>query len=176
MCAEKPSSIASAKTFFKERVTQAIAGPPTAVLDTNVLLDLLWFCDARVRSLAQALDQGALVALSCPAVRSEFAHQLNSPRLAAWAGAGGVEAAVSAALARHDRWVLTGPDPAPAQPLLASLRCTDPDDQIFIDLALARRASCLLSHDRALLKLARPARRLGLRIATPYQWSRTAAA
>jgi predicted nucleic acid-binding protein len=34
-------------------------------------------------------------------------------------------------------------------------RCSDPDDQQFIELAAAIRAQCLVSKDRALLKLHR---------------------
>ena len=47
------------------------------------------------------------------------------------------------------------------------MRCTDPDDQKFIDLALGHRARWLVTRDRAVLKLARRARTLGLNIVTP---------
>ena len=47
---------------------------------------------------------------------------------------------------------------------LGSCRCTDPDDQKFIDLALHCGAQWLLSHDRAVLKVADQARRRGLLI------------
>jgi predicted nucleic acid-binding protein len=52
--------------------------------------------------------------------------------------------------------------PAPVGPL-ARPRCTDPDDQKFIDLAASRTGSLLLSRDRAVLKLARKLSTLGLR-------------
>ena len=42
-----------------------------------------------------------------------------------------------------------------------TMRCTDEDDQKFIDLALAARAVALLSADRAVLRLARRASRSG---------------
>ena len=51
------------------------------------------------------------------------------------------------------------------------MRCTDPDDQTFIDLALSRGAQWLLSRDRAVLKLAKRARVLGLHILTPAAWA-----
>ena len=60
-------------------------------------------------------------------------------------------------------------------PLLGAeerLRCSDPDDQQFIDLAIARRAHALLTRDRAVLRLAPRARRFGVLIATPEAWLR----
>jgi predicted nucleic acid-binding protein len=53
---------------------------------------------------------------------------------------------------------------------LPGLRCSDPDDQVFIDLAAEAGARWLLTHDRALLRLARRARALGVQIAQPQSW------
>lgn len=48
------------------------------------------------------------------------------------------------------------------------LACTDPADQMFIDLAVAQQVDALLSRDKALLRLRHRARqRFGLIIATP---------
>jgi predicted nucleic acid-binding protein len=55
-------------------------------------------------------------------------------------------------------------------PPVHTLRCTDVDDQKFIDLAIATSARWLVTRDRALLKRARRAAPLGLSIATPVQW------
>jgi predicted nucleic acid-binding protein len=59
--------------------------------------------------------------------------------------------------------------PAPSPPL----RCSDPDDQIFIDAALAHHATWLVTRDRALLKLRRQALAQGLRIVQPAEWRDT---
>ena len=75
---------------------------------------------------------------------------------------------VAAAWQRHAREV---PVPPPAGGA-TRLHCTDPDDQKFIDLAIAARAHTLLTRDKALLRLARKAlERHGLRICRPVSWS-----
>ncbi len=48
--------------------------------------------------------------------------------------------------------------------------CSDEDDQMFVDLALQARASALISRDRAVLRLARAAKALGLAIVVPERW------
>ena len=135
----------------------------TAVLDTNVVLDWLVFRDARVAPLVRALDAGTLTALASPPMRQELVHMLASARLARWAPDAG------AALAAYDRQVLllpAGLPPAQTGPL----RCSDADDQVFLDTALAHRARWLFTQDRALLKLARRAAAAGLSIVPPQRW------
>ena len=74
---------------------------------------------------------------------------------------------LAATWARHGRMV---DSPAPLG-AADRLHCTDPDDQKFIDLAIAARAHTLVTRDKALLKLARKAlARHGLRICRPEAW------
>ena len=75
--------------------------------------------------------------------------------------------ALGATWTRHGRAVDT-PVPLGAAD---RLHCTDPDDQKFIDLAIAARAHTLVTRDKALLKLARKAlARHGLRVCRPDAW------
>ena len=59
-----------------------------------------------------------------------------------------------------------GPLPHPQR-----LRCTDPDDQCFIDLAVSRRTPWLITRDHALRRLARRARAFGVAVVTPEGWA-----
>lgn len=141
--------------------------PPTAVLDTNVVLDWLVFRDARVAPLVQALGSGALRAIASPPMREELAHMLASTRLVRWAPD------AAAMLLAYEQRVLVLPAGTPATPVPAGRpRCTDTDDQVFVDLALAMRARWLLTQDRALLRLARRMRAHGVDVLTPADWAR----
>ena len=145
----------------------AAGGPWVAVLDTNVVLDWLWFADPRVDTLAAQVREGALVWHATAPMRAE---------LAAVIGRGSLPARMRPAhevLADYDRWCT--PHPEPLDPVGArALRCTDADDQKFIDLALALalagREAALLTRDRAVLRLARRARLHRLWIGPPERW------
>lgn len=136
------------------------------VLDTNVCLDWLVFRDPGVEPLARALSLGQVTLLSCPPMRTELQHMLHHPSLSRW------QFDPATALALHDTHasLLATPQPGAGQ----RLHCTDPDDQVFIDLAVTQHASALLSHDRALLKLARRARTLGIQVLAPRDWRSSA--
>ncbi len=133
------------------------------VLDTNVVLDWLVFRDPECANLAAAIVTGQLRWIGTRAMRDELAHVLARGHLNAWAPD------LAIIWAHWDRYCLELPTPAPAgQP--ARLRCSDPDDQKFIDLAIACRAPWLLSRDRAVRKLARRLRELGIDTLPPDQW------
>ena len=115
------------------------------VLDTNVVLDLLVFDDPATPALQQALQTGALQWISTPVMREELARVLAYPHLVARMDFYRLSAPdVLAAFDRQAQIVAVAPK--------ATMNCTDPDDQKFIDLAVAHRAQ-LLSKDRAVLKL-----------------------
>lgn len=127
-----------------------------AILDTNVWLAWLVYEDPVTHPLGQAVESGQLILPTLPRIRDEFERVLAYPRLR-------LEAAQRAeAMHRFDRHGRMGL-PVPATELI----CRDPDDQVFLDLALHRRADWLLSRDRQLLALRRRAFARGLRIARP---------
>jgi predicted nucleic acid-binding protein len=135
------------------------------VIDTNVVLDWLAFRHPVGAPLEEALTSGRCRWLCTRAMRDELARVVARESLGRWA----IDA--DAVLAVFDA---LGVDVGPP-PLLGAaerLRCSDPDDQQFIDLAIGQRAHALLTRDRAVLRLASRARRFGVLIAPPEVWLR----
>lgn len=115
------------------------------VLDTNIVLDAFVFSDAAAQPLREALGAGTLHWIATEAMRDELERVLDYrqivPRLAFY---GLTAATVLDAFDRHARRVPEAPR--------ATAVCKDPDDQKFIDLAVAHR-SLLLSKDQAVLSM-----------------------
>jgi putative PIN family toxin of toxin-antitoxin system len=140
---------------------RAVSLPPARlVLDTNAWLDLLVFRDPRVHRLAVALEDGHARALVQPAMRAELERVLAYPALAL------DDARRAGLLQRFSTLCVPVDTVAP----VAAPRCSDADDQMFVDLALAARAHALLSRDEALLRLAPRLRAHGIQVATPADW------
>ena len=133
------------------------------VLDTNVVLDWLVFRNPGCVPLVEALEAGRARWLCSTAMRDELMHVLARGTLANW------RPDHDAIVAAHARWAEIVDIPGVVG--VTHLRCTDPDDQKFIDLAAQLGDACLLSRDRAVLKLARRAREAGFAILTPEAWS-----
>jgi putative PIN family toxin of toxin-antitoxin system len=129
------------------------------VIDTNVALDLLVFDDPASAALAAALAAGELQWIATAAMRDELERVLGYPLIAARLAAGGREAAQ--VLADFDRRSLR----IDAVPPRARPVCSDPDDQIFIDLAVAEGAR-LVSKDRAVLSMKKRLAALGVVVAS----------
>jgi putative PIN family toxin of toxin-antitoxin system len=128
--------------------------PPKLVLDTNVVLDLVVFRDEGIRPLARALESGAAIAVTSHACLTELGRVLAYPQFKL------DELAQSRAFEGfRARAALLDLPPPPATPGLPI--CADPDDQKFLELAWHANASCLVTKDRALLRLARAVARLG---------------
>ncbi len=133
---------------------------PRVVLDTNIVLDAFVFADAQAQPLRDALAGGRLDWIATAPMRTELARVLGypqiAPRLAYYRLA---DADVLAAFDRHARIVAPAPKAPPT--------CRDPDDQAFIDLAVAHGAR-LVSKDRAVLALRKRLLALGVLTGTAY--------
>ncbi len=145
----------------------AVAPPaPVVVIDTNIVLDLLLFGDASTADLQAALQSGRCTWLATTAMREELVRVLAYPALAAPMAVR--ERNADAVLAGFDQASTVCPVP-PACPV----RCSDPDDQGFIDLAAAHRAM-LLSKDKAVLRLRRRLALLAVAVQAEFRSSRPA--
>jgi uncharacterized protein len=148
-------------TSDADSVTQS--APPSLVLDTNVVLDWLVFRHAACTRLAEHFEAGRLRWIVSANLRGELEHVL---------GRGVAQSYSPDSALIWSTWDRLARAVDPIEPLGSAtrIRCTDPDDQKFIDLALGHGARWLLSRDRAVLKLARRTRPLGLEILTPEAW------
>ncbi|MBX9816943.1 MAG: putative toxin-antitoxin system toxin component, PIN family [Burkholderiaceae bacterium] len=128
-------------------------GVARIVLDTNIVLDLLVFNDAATPPLREALQAGRLQWVATATMRDELERVLAYPQIAKRLAFYCLSAAQ--VLAARDAQVQTVEVPPKA-----SVTCKDPDDQKFIDLAVAQR--CLvLSKDHAVLCMAKRLLALG---------------
>lgn len=162
ICRKADDYIRANPSFASQPFSVTTAAPAALVLDTNVLLDWLVFRDPSAAALEPALAGGAWRWHATAAMRSELERVLTYQALAGWSPEpAGVWSA-------WERWAVCVEPAAP--PLASPLRCTDPDDQKFLDLALQLGRCTLLSRDRAVLKLARRATPLGVAILSPERW------
>lgn len=133
------------------------------MLDTQSILDWQHFADPHCRDWERWRQAGAWRWRMATPLRDELAHVLARGRLPCTA------VAPEAVLAAVDGGSLSGELPATPPP--PALRCTDSDDQKFIDFALACGARWLVSRDKAVLRLQRRALALhGLQIVHPHAW------
>ncbi|SFP85093.1 putative toxin-antitoxin system toxin component, PIN family [Variovorax sp. 770b2] len=116
------------------------------VIDTNIALDLFVFDNPDCMPLAAALAAGALRWIATAPMRTELARVLGYPLIVRRLAQRQMEAA--SVLAAFDARVHLVADTPPRAPCV----CKDPDDQVFIDLAVAQRA-LLISKDQAVLTL-----------------------
>ena len=129
------------------------------VLDTNIVLDLLVFHDPRSAELRGGIESGRLHWLATASMRDALQRVLDYPQLKPRLSHHGLSA--EAVLAAFDAWACLRPA-APKAPCT----CKDPDDQKFIDLAVAHQAA-LLSKDKAVLVMRKRLLKLGVLLQLP---------
>jgi predicted nucleic acid-binding protein len=126
------------------------------VLDTNIVLDVFVFNDAAAQPVRDGLAAGQLDWIATPAMRVELERVLGYPqivpRLAFY------QLSAADVLAHFDARARLLPVPAKAP-----VNCSDADDQMFIDLAVAQR-STLLSKDKAVTSMAKRLLALGVNV------------
>jgi putative PIN family toxin of toxin-antitoxin system len=133
------------------------------VLDTNIALDLFVFQDVATEALRTAVERADGAWIATAAMREELVRVLDYPQIARRLKAKTQPAQdVLDAFDRCTRLVAEAPK--------APYTCKDPDDQKFIDLAAAHRAT-LVSKDDAVLCMAKRLARVGVQVCR--EWSST---
>ncbi len=118
---------------------------PRWVIDTNWALDLLVFEDPRAVTLRERLASKQWQWLTCAPMRTELERVLGYPNIVRQLLRRDLQA--NTVMAEYERLTVTMDVPPPCP-----IQCRDPDDQIFIDLAVEHRAH-LLSKDTEVLRL-----------------------
>ena len=114
-----------------------------AVIDTNVVLDLIYWEDPHSEDLRRALEEGRIHALRSGEAVMELAEVLSRPAL--WCS---MSVPVDEEKIREAADVIT-------------VQCRDPLDQKFFTLTLAGGAKLLVSKDKLVLKAGRKMQRYG---------------
>jgi len=138
--------------------------PRALVIDTQSILDWQLFGNPLCTDWQAELQPTRWTWLATTAMRDELSHVLD--RFTARGLAPTWPGTATSVLAHFDQHVQL--QPVPVLPL-GTPRCTDRDDQKFIDLAIATGA-LLLSRDKAVLKLRKRAALLGAEIQPPTAW------
>lgn len=132
--------------------------PEALVLDTNIVLDVFVFNDAAAAPIRRRLEAGELDWLATTPMRDELARVLAYPQIVPRLAFYRLSAEdVLAAFDKNVRTVEVAPK--------TSLKCSDPDDQKFIDLAVAHKA-LLLSKDKAVISMSKRLLARGIRVST----------
>ncbi len=162
-----PDSASDTEPFADPASPPAPVSAPRVVLDSNVWIDLLVFRDPHAEPIRTALQDGAIAPLIRADCREELRRVLAYPQFARFA------VDIGEALATVDRLTTAVAPPCPTQAEAIRLpRCRDGDDQKFIELAHFAGADCLVSKDKAVLKLAGRLRRSsGVAVLTPQAFA-----
>jgi putative PIN family toxin of toxin-antitoxin system len=126
---------------------------PAVVLDTNVALDLFLFADARVGRLASALAEGEVDAFCDAPCLAELRRVLEYPVFS-------LEAIAADKILQRYLARVTFLDVPLAESFSNLPKCSDPDDQKFLELTW-RCGADLLTRDKALLCMHRRFAKLG---------------
>ncbi len=133
------------------------------VVDTNIVLDAFVFDDPGSVALKAALEGRQIRWLATRPMRDELERVLAYPLIVKRLLRG--QRGADEVLAQFDAKAEIVEVAA-----RAPMRCRDPDDQKFVDLALAHKAA-LLSKDRALLCLSKRLLAQGVRVQSSFEIS-----
>lgn len=136
---------------------------PAWVIDTNIVLDLWLFEDPATEPLRAALQSRRISHLATQAMREELARVLTYPHILKRMAKSNLQA--HDVLGQFDQYHLAAVPAAKA-----ACTCKDPDDQKFIDLAVAHAAP-LLSKDAEILCMKKRLLKAGVVLNPTFEWN-----
>ena len=126
------------------------------VIDTNVVLDLVFWKDKKAADLARFLEDGTLTAVRDRESMKELAEVAARPHFL------GSEEKAGELVAQWCRQTLAADEHAVRfQDETLKVKCKDPLDQKFLSLTVASGAALLVSKDKLVLKAGKKLRRFG---------------
>ncbi len=136
------------------------------VLDTNVWLDWLIFDDKSINEIKKAQNLNQVTIFIDQLCQEEFERVLAYPRLKL---SPQERQEYIQKIKKHSCCV----DNQTSDLMHILPKCEDQDDQKFLELATHVGANCLVTRDKALLKLNIKLKKHGVKILTPYEWEVT---
>ncbi len=150
LCSLWSSSLQSLPSFSKATQERCY------VLDTNILLDLVYWNDAHVRALFEALTRGEAFALFDEETLFEFALVLDCKNFSL------TKEKKEALFRQALSWGSLATRPSESAPT----RCKDTDDQKFLNLAFCYKVP-LISKDKLVLKAGKKLKKYGVTVRLP---------
>ncbi len=136
------------------------------VIDTNVVLDLVFWQDEKAADLARLLQEGQLTAVRDRESMKELAEVASRPHFL------GSEAKAGALVEDWCRRSLAADEAAVrVQDETLKVKCKDPLDQKFLSLTVASKAPLLITKDKLVLKAGKRLRRFGTLCVKPEEVS-----
>ncbi len=142
-----------------------------AVIDTNVVLDLIYWNDPHAEDLRKALEEGRIHALRSNEAMMELAEVLSRPNFT-----GSEDEAAHLTALWCARSVPVDEDRISEAAEIITVQCRDPLDQKFFTLSLAGGAKVLISKDKLVLKAGRKMKRYGTAAFRPDETAKRLAA
>lgn len=132
----------------------------TYIFDTNIWLDWLVFSHDAVPHLTALIDHQRIQVIYTDPMLDELADVISRAQF---------QLNTEQQIKALQRVKQLAHQVETKQPY-SHIRCVDPDDQVFIDTALAYRVDFLLSKDRHLLKMSKKAAQYGVTISNLDTW------
>jgi predicted nucleic acid-binding protein len=131
---------------------------PYVVLDTNILLDLFYFADQRVKRLEELLLNHEIQAVTNNLIWEELDEVLKRPPFNQ-----SDEKVLQIRKTKENLFIWKDISASSC-----GVKCVDPDDQIFVELSVQIAPCFLITKDNHLLRMKKRLDKLGVQVMEQY--------